>query len=147
MSMVGIAYQNNQILINQKLLIYLLLVFLILFVDGGIHISQKNPEILLNVLLKRMMKVCLFLMKVLIAVFLIVLIPLSILFSNILLVLHLIFHPKFLIIWIIWDVLLCLITDDIKMFSFPEWCSGKIASSLIGKKSLLTACLLSLLIR
>ena len=57
------------ILINLILLIYLLLVFLVLFVDGGIHISQTNPEILLNVLLKRMMKVCQFFMKILVAVF------------------------------------------------------------------------------
>ena len=60
------------ILINLKLLIYLLLVFLVLFEDGGIHISQKNLEILLNMLLKRMMKVFLFLMKVLVIVFLMV---------------------------------------------------------------------------
>ena len=49
--------------------------------------------------------------------------------------------------WIIWDVLLCLITDGIKMFLFPELCFGKIATSHIGKKSLLTVCLLYLLIR
>ena len=57
------------ILINLILLIYLLLVFLVLFVDGGIHISQTNPKILLNALLKRMMKVCQFFMKILVAVF------------------------------------------------------------------------------
>ena len=107
---------------NVKLLIYLLLVFLVLFVDGEIHISQKNPEILLIILLKRMMKVFLFLMKVLVAEFLMVWIPWSIPFSNILLALHLIFHLEFLICWIIWDVLLCLIIDGIKMFFFLEWC-------------------------
>ena len=58
------------ILINLKLLVYLLLVFLVLFMDGGIHISQNNPEILLKMLLKRMIKVFLFLMKVLVTVFL-----------------------------------------------------------------------------
>ena len=147
MPMVGIAYQNNSILMNLKLLIYLILVFLVLFMDGGIHISLKNPESLLNMLLKRMMKVCLFLMNVLIVVFLMVLIPWSILFSNILLVLHPIYHHMFLIIWIIWVVQLCVITNGIKMFLLLEWCSRKIVVSLIGKKSLLTVCLLSLLIR
>ena len=137
----------TMILISLKLLIYLLLVFLELFLDGGIHISRKTPKILLKMLLKRIMKVFLFLMKVLVAVFLMVWILWSIPFSNILWVLHLIFHLKFLICWIIWDVLLCLITDGIKMFLFPEWCSGKIATSLIGKKGLLTICLQSLLIR
>ena len=62
----------TMILINLKLLIYLLLVFLVLFVDGKIHILQKNPKIPLDMLLKRMMKVCLFFMKVLVAVFLMV---------------------------------------------------------------------------
>ena len=137
----------TMILINLKLLIYLLLDFLVLFVDDGIYISHKTPKILLEMLLKGMMKVFLFLMKVLVAVSLIVWILWSIPFSNILLVPHLIFHLEFLICWIIWDVLLCLITDGIKMFSFPEWCSGKIATNLIGKKGLLTVCLQSLLIR
>ena len=63
------------ILTNLKLLIYLLLVFLVLFVDGEIHISQKNPKILLNMLVKRIMKVCLFFMNVLVEVFLMVSIP------------------------------------------------------------------------
>ena len=69
MSMVSIAIKITMISIKLKLLIYLLLVFLVLFVDSGIHISQKNPKILLKMLLKRMMKVFLFLMKVLVAVF------------------------------------------------------------------------------
>ena len=69
MSMGGIAYQNNHDLDQPDIVNYLLLIFLVLFVDGGIHISQTNPEILLNTLLKRMMKVCLFLMKILVAVF------------------------------------------------------------------------------
>ena len=68
MSMVGIAYMNNDNLNTLKLLTFLLLVFLALFVDGGIHISQKIPETLFKQLLKRMMKVFLFLMKVLVEV-------------------------------------------------------------------------------
>ena len=76
MSMVGIAYQNNHDL-DQPEIVNLLVTsfFLVLFMNGGIHISLKNPESLLNMLLKRMMKVCLFLMKVLVMVFLMVLIP------------------------------------------------------------------------
>ena len=70
MSMVGMLIKITMILINLKLLIYLLLVFLVLFMDGGIRISQKMPKILLKMLLKRIMKVFLFLMKVLVAVFL-----------------------------------------------------------------------------
>ena len=147
MSMVGMLIKITMILINLKLLIYLLLVFLVLFMDGGIRISQKMPKILLKMLLKIMKKVFLFLMKVLVAVFLMGWILWSISFSNILLVLHLIFHLEFLIYWIIRDVLLCLITDGIKIFLFPERCSGKIAISLIRKKGLLTIYLQSLLIR
>ena len=64
MSIVGIAYQNNHDLDQPKIVN--------LLVTGGIHISQKNPEILLDMLLKGMMKVCLFLMKALVAVFLMV---------------------------------------------------------------------------
>ena len=71
MSMVGIAYQNNHNLDQPEIVNLLVTGFLVLFVDGGIHISQKNPEILLN-MLKRMMKVFIFLMKVLVAVFLMV---------------------------------------------------------------------------
>ena len=63
------------ILITLKLLTFLLLVFLALFEDSGIHISQKILKNPLNMLLKRMMKVFLFLMKVLVKVFLMVLIP------------------------------------------------------------------------
>ena len=70
MSMVGIAYQNNHDLDQPEIVNYLLLVFLELFVGGGIHISRKTPKILLKMLLKRMMKVFLFLMKVLVTVFL-----------------------------------------------------------------------------
>ena len=75
MSMVGIAYMNNHNLDHPEIVDLLLLVFLVLFVDGGIHISQKILENLLKQLLKRMMKVCLFLMKALVEVFLMVLIP------------------------------------------------------------------------
>ena len=70
--MVGIAYQNNHDLDQPEIVNYLLLVFLELFVGGGIHISRKTPKILLKMLLKRMMKVFLFLMKVLVAIFLMV---------------------------------------------------------------------------
>ena len=73
--MVGIAYQNNHDLDQPEIVNLLVTGFLVLFVDGGIHISQKNPESLLNMLLKRMMKVCPFLMKVLVVVFLMALIP------------------------------------------------------------------------
>ena len=72
MSHMVLLIKITMILINLILLIYLLLVFLELFVDGGIHISQKIPKNLLKMLLKRMMKVCLFFMKVLVAVFLMV---------------------------------------------------------------------------
>ena len=72
MSMVGIAYQNNHDLDQPGIVNLLVTGFSVLFVDGGIHISRKNPEIILNMLLKRMMKVCLILMKVLVAVFLMV---------------------------------------------------------------------------
>ena len=72
MSMVGIAYQNNHDLDQPEIVNLLVTGFSVLFVDGGIHISRKNPEIILNMLLKRMMKVCLILMKVLVAVFLMV---------------------------------------------------------------------------
>ena len=72
MSMVGIAYQNNHDLDQPGIVNLLVTGFSVLFVDGGIHISRKNPEIILNILLKRMMKVCLILMKVLVAVFLMV---------------------------------------------------------------------------
>ena len=47
MSVVGIAYLNNHNL-DHLVLTSLLLVFLVLFVDGGIHISQKIPENLLK---------------------------------------------------------------------------------------------------
>ena len=46
MSHMVLLIKITMILINLILLIYLLLVFLVLFVDGGIHISQTNPEIL-----------------------------------------------------------------------------------------------------
>ena len=72
MSMVGIAYQNNHDLDQPGIVNLLVTGFSVLFVDGGIHISRKNPEIILNMLLKRMMKVCLILMKVLVAAFLMV---------------------------------------------------------------------------
>ena len=72
MSMVGIAYQNNHDLDQPEIVNLLVTGFSVLFVDGGIHISRKNPEIILNMLLKRMMKVCLILMKVLVAAFLMV---------------------------------------------------------------------------
>ena len=72
MSMVGIAYQNNHDLDQPDIVNLLVTGFSGTLVDGGIHISQTNPEILLDMLLKRMMKVCLFLMKVLVAVFLMV---------------------------------------------------------------------------
>ena len=62
--MVGIAYQNNHDL-DQPEIVNLLVI-------GFSGISQKNPKILLKMLLKRMMKVFLFLMKVLAAVFLMV---------------------------------------------------------------------------
>ena len=75
MSMVSIAYQNNHDLDQPEIVNLLVTSFLVHFVDGGIHISQKNPKSLLNMLLKRMMKVCLFFMKVLVTVFLMVLIP------------------------------------------------------------------------
>ena len=64
MSMVGIAYQNNHDL-DQPEIVNLLVI-------GFSGISQKNPKILLKMLLERMMKVFLFLMKVLVAVFLMV---------------------------------------------------------------------------
>ena len=67
MSMVGIAYLNNHNLDHSEIVDVL--------VTGRIHISQKTPENLLNMLLKRMLKVCLFLMKVLVEVFLMVSIP------------------------------------------------------------------------
>ena len=64
MSIVGIAYQNNHDLDQPKIVN--------LLVTGGIHISQKNPKIPLKMLLKRMIKVLLFLLKVLVKVFLMV---------------------------------------------------------------------------
>ena len=72
MSIVGIAYQNNHDLDQPKIVDLLVTGFLALFVDGGIHISQKNPKIPLKMLLKRMIKVLLFLLKVLVEVFLMV---------------------------------------------------------------------------
>ena len=75
MSMVGIAYVNNHNLDHPEIVDLLVTGFLALFADGEIHISQKIPKNLLNMLLKRMMKVFLFLMKVLVKVFLMVLIP------------------------------------------------------------------------
>ena len=64
MSMIGIAYQNNHDLDQPKIVN--------LLVTGGIQISQKNPKIPLKMLLKRMIKVLLFLLKVLVEVFLMV---------------------------------------------------------------------------
>ena len=64
MSIVGIAYQNNHDLDQPKIVN--------LLVTGGIHISQKNPKTPLKMLLKRMIKVLLFLLKVLVEVFLMV---------------------------------------------------------------------------
>ena len=75
MSTVGIAYQNNHDLDQPEIVNLLVTGFSGTLRGWWIHISQTNPEILLDMLLKRMMKVCLFLMKVLVAVFLIVLIP------------------------------------------------------------------------
>ena len=70
--MVGIAYQNNHDLDQPEIVNLLVTGFLELFVDGGILISQKIPKNLLKMLLKRMMKVCLFFMKVLVVVSLMV---------------------------------------------------------------------------
>ena len=71
MSMVGIAYQNNHDLDQPKIVDLLVTSF-----SGTLRgWWDSYPEIILNMLLKRMMKVCLFLMKVLVAVFLMVLIP------------------------------------------------------------------------
>ena len=75
MSMVRIAYVNNHNLDHPEIVDLLVTGFLALFADGEIHISQKIPKNLLNMLLKRMMKVFLFFMKVLVKVFLMVLIP------------------------------------------------------------------------
>ena len=73
LSMVGIAYQNNHDLDQPEIVNLLVTVFFLeLFVDGVTHISQKTPKNLLKMLLTKMMKVCLFLMKVLVAVFLMV---------------------------------------------------------------------------
>ena len=44
MSMVGIAYVINHNLDHLKLWTFLLLVFLVLFADGGIHISQWRSQ-------------------------------------------------------------------------------------------------------
>ena len=146
-SMVGIAYVNNHNLDHPEIVDLLVTSFsstLRGWWDS--YLTEDSRESIKHVV-KRMMKVSLFLMKILVEVSLMVSIPWSIPFSNILLVLLLIFRLEILIIWIIWDVLLCLITDGTKMFSFLEWCPRKIAISFIGKKSLLTVCLLSLLIR
>ena len=72
MSMVGIAYQNNHDLDQPDIVNLLVTGFSGTLQGWWIHISQTNPGILLDMLLKRMMKVCLFLMKVLVAVFLMV---------------------------------------------------------------------------
>ena len=72
MSMVGIAYQNNHDLDQPNIVNLLVTGFSGTLRGWWIHISQTNPGILLDMLLKRMMKVCLFLMKVLVAVFLMV---------------------------------------------------------------------------
>ena len=73
--------------------------------------------------------------RVLVEVFLMVWILWSIPFSNILLVLHLIFHLEFLICWIIWDVLLCLITDGIsRCFYFQSDALERLLQALLERK-------------